>query len=105
MVWMGSTGESRGRVRRTRFDPANIFADGFEVPLAVVARRPGFCFARRWGGELRRKKSMDVAERAQVVEFLVRNGNRDHLLGHHHYFHHGERIESEVLPQTQRIAV
>lgn len=47
------------------------------------------------------EENVEVAERAQVAEFVVADGHGQDVLGEYHNFHHGERIEAEVLDETE----
>ena len=47
------------------------------------------------------EENVEVAECAEVTELVVVDGHGQDVLGEYHNFHHGERIEAEVLDETE----
>jgi len=47
------------------------------------------------------EENVEVAERAQVAEFVVADGHGEDVFGEYHNFHHGEGIEAEVLNEAE----
>lgn len=47
------------------------------------------------------EENVDVAECAEVTELVVVYGHGQDVLGEYHNFHHAERIEAEVLDETE----
>ena len=47
------------------------------------------------------EENVEVAERAEMAQFVVVDGHGQDVLGEYHNFHHGEGIEAEILDKAE----